>query len=213
LQQSDVPFLYRLANFPDNFEGADGAGIISNLVAQTAPQFRHVVLTGPLKSGKTSLAVGTATEFGYRVGLCRFISLVKLAQTGRGAAERRGLHPGTSFQDGRTIWPLRTVDLLVVDDADGGIPQLENPRADIKQALICQLGSDFFSLMKGRRTLWVAGTNDRAELWQELVAALLTDGDPARVGKVALRDELQSTIRPGRLSSMLARFRRGRHTN
>jgi hypothetical protein len=68
-------------------------------------------------------------------------------------------------------------------------------------------------VIKGRRTLWVAGANDRAELWQELVAALLTDGDPARVGKVVLRDELQSTIRPGPLRSALARFRRGRRTN
>jgi len=67
-------------------------------------------LTGPLNSGKTSLAVGTATEFGYRVGLCRFISLVKLAQTGfspgQEMTERAGLHAGTAFQDGRTVWPL-----------------------------------------------------------------------------------------------------------
>jgi hypothetical protein len=67
--------------------------------------------------------------------------------------------------------------------------------------------------MKGRRTLWVAGTNNRAELWQKLVAALLTDGDPARVGKVALLDELQITIRPGRLSSTLARLSRRRRRN
>jgi hypothetical protein len=43
-------------------------------------------------------------------------------------------------------------------------------------------------MMKGRRTLWVAGTNDRAELWQQLVAELLTDGDVTRVGKVALHE-------------------------
>lgn len=68
LQQSDVPFLYRLANFPQNFDGPDGPSINTSLVAQPAPEFRHVVLTGPLNCGKTSLAVGTATEFGYRAG-------------------------------------------------------------------------------------------------------------------------------------------------
>jgi len=52
--------------------------------------------------------------------------------------------------------------------------------------------------MKGRRTLWVAGTNDRAELWQKLVAELLTDGDPARVGKVPLRGAAATDwLRPG----------------
>jgi hypothetical protein len=217
LQQSDVPFLYRLANFPENFDGPDGPAIITSLFAQPAPEFRHVVLTGPLNSGKTSLAVGTATEFGYRVGLCRFTSLVKLAQTGfspgQEMTERAGLHAGTAFQDGRTVWPLSVAELLVVDDSDGGVPELEIAPSAIREALIAKLGSDFFSLMKGRRTLWVAGTNNRAELWQELVAALLTDGDLARVGEVALRADLQSKIRPGPLSSMLARFRRGRRSN
>jgi len=147
-QQSDVPFLYRLANFPENFDGPDGPSIITSLVVQPAPEFRHVVLTGPLNCGKTSLAVGTVTEFGYRAGLCRFISLVKLARTRflprQGMTERAGLHAGTAFQDGRTVWPLSAAELLVVDDSDGGIPELEiDPRA-IREALIAKLGSDSF---------------------------------------------------------------------
>jgi hypothetical protein len=208
LQQSDVPFLYRLANFPENFAGSDGPDIINNLILRPGPQ--HVVLTGPLNSGKTSLAIGTATEFGYEVGLCRFISLVKLAQTGKGASERPGLHPDTAFQDGRTIWPLDVVELLVVDDADGGIPALEIPPDKIEKALRCQLGPDFFTRMKGRRTLWVAGTNDRAAIWQQLVAALLTDGHLADVGQVALSSDVRNAVRLGPLTSALARLRRGR---
>jgi hypothetical protein len=68
LRQSDVPFLYRLANFPENFARPDGLTIITKLVAQSAPQFRHVVLTGPLNSGKISLAVGAATELAIELG-------------------------------------------------------------------------------------------------------------------------------------------------
>jgi hypothetical protein len=68
LRQSDVPFLYRLANFPENFARPDGPTIITKLVAQSAPQFRHVVLTGPLNSGKISLAVGAATELAIELG-------------------------------------------------------------------------------------------------------------------------------------------------
>jgi hypothetical protein len=209
LQQSDVPFLYRLANFPQNFERSDGPRIITSLYTRPEPQ--HVVLTGPLNSGKTSLAVGTATEFGYRVGLCRYISLVKLAQTGQGTDERRGLHRDTTvFQDGRTIWPLDIAELLVVDDADGGIPTLEMDPDKIKETLVRRLGKEFLSLMKKRRTLWVAGTNDRAELWHRLVAELLTDNDLSRVGKVALaREDLQSTLQPGPLAAAKAWPRRG----
>ena len=211
LQQSDAPFLYRLADFPQNFAGRDGPDIITNLYSRTEPQ--HVVLTGPLNSGKTSLAVGAATEFGYRAGLCRYISLVKLAQTGHGAAERPGLHPETAFQDGRTLWPLDAVELLVVDDVDGGIPALEIDPDKLKKALVAQLGEKFLSLMKERRTLWVAGTNDRAEMWQQLVAKLVTDGDVTRVGKMELRDDLQSTVRTGSLAAAMARFQRGRRSD
>ena len=127
--------------------------------------------------------------------------------------ERPGLHAGTAFQDGRTIWPLEAVQLLIVDDADGGIPQLEIKEPDIKSALIARLGDDFFSRMKERRTLWVAGTNDRAEMWQQLVAELLTDGDVTRVGKVALREDLQSTLPTVPLASTIARFVHGRFRN
>jgi hypothetical protein len=141
LQQSDVPFLYRLANFPQNFDGPVGPSIITSLVAQPAPEFRHVVLTGPLNCGKTSLAVGTATEFGYRAGLCRFISLIKLARTRflprQGMTERAGLHAGTAFQDGRTAWPLSAAELLVVDESDGGIPELENRSACHPRSAYC----------------------------------------------------------------------------
>lgn len=214
LQQSDVPFLYRLTNFPENFVATDGPCIISSLVGHTAPQFRHVILTGPLDSGKTSLAVAAATEYGYRVGMCRFISLVKLAQTGfssgHGMTERRGLHEGTTFQDGRTIWPLDAVELLIVDDADGGVPQLEIKEPDIRAALIGRLGQEFFSRMRERRTLWVAGTNDCAERWQRLVAELLTDGDVNHVGKVALRADLQSALRSGHRTTLVSPLRRGR---
>lgn len=62
----------------------------------------------------------------------------------QGMTERAGLHAGTAFQDGRTVWPLSAAELLVVDDSDGGIPELEiDPRA-IREALIAKLGSDSF---------------------------------------------------------------------
>ena len=96
------------------------------------------------------------------------------------------------------------MELLVVDDVDGGIPALEIDPSKLKKALDMHLGEKFLPLMKERRTLWVAGTNDRAEMWQQLIAKLVADGDVTRVGKVALSDDLQSKLRTG------PRFRRGR---
>jgi hypothetical protein len=124
--------------------------------------------------------------------------------------ERPGVHTGTTFQDGRTIWPLDTAELLILDDADGGIPDLEIDPDRIQKALLDQLTPDFFAVMKQRRTLWVAGTNDRAPIWQALVAALLTDNDPAEVGAVALSADLIGALKQGPFTVVLHPFRRNR---
>jgi hypothetical protein len=87
-QQADLPYLYRLANFPENFEppeaGEAGAEeIIQGLICGGASSARHLLIAGPLRSGKTSLAAGIGTEYAFRLGIARFTSVLKLSQTGR----------------------------------------------------------------------------------------------------------------------------------
>jgi len=139
-QQADLPYLYRLTNFPENFEppqgGEPGAeDILHELICGAAPQIRHVLIAGPLGSGKTSLAIGIGTEYAFRLGIARFTSVVKLSQTGVAMALGGGIQPrmprpnksprwmpdNTTFQDGRVLWPYDDAELLIVDDLDGGI--------------------------------------------------------------------------------------------
>jgi hypothetical protein len=90
-QQAGLPYLYRLANFPNPVVPAvgqegDAVRVILDFiepgkVAQTPGAPRHLILTGPLGTGKSSLAAGIGTEFAFRMGIGRYISLVKLLQS------------------------------------------------------------------------------------------------------------------------------------
>jgi hypothetical protein len=90
-QQAGLPYLYRLANFPravgpgPGQEGDPVATIRAFIEPGRVPgaggQPSHLILTGPLGAGKSSLAAGIGTEFAFRMGIGRYISLVKLLQS------------------------------------------------------------------------------------------------------------------------------------
>ena len=50
-------------------------------VPQLQPAFRHILITGPLGAGKTSLATGIGTEFAFALGIGRYMSAIDLVQT------------------------------------------------------------------------------------------------------------------------------------
>ena len=122
-QQAGCPFLYRLANFTTSFEAGGEAcktavEAMANLVDRKVPFWRvlfgqadaarasaitysHILVTGPFRSGKTSLVVGIATEFAFALGAARYMapdSLIEAMLTGTAAATP------TEFNDGRVLW-------------------------------------------------------------------------------------------------------------
>jgi hypothetical protein len=90
-QQAGLPYLYRLANFPNPVvpgpgQTGDPVKLILDFIdpsklPTTPAASRHLILTGPLGAGKSSLAAGVGTEFAFRMGIGRYISLVKLLQS------------------------------------------------------------------------------------------------------------------------------------
>ncbi len=185
-QQAGLPYLYRLANFPGPIDKLT-AEFIVRLIKPSPPGepptiAHHLIIAGPLDSGKSSLAVGIGTEFAIRMGIGRYTTLAKLLQ----AALKDGQWDKPEFDDGRILWPWQTSDLLVVDDVDvlsfgtPGKPIEVETKHRIAQfhvdTLKAQIPAVLQSALKYRRTVWVVGEIDDGELthWRQLIASMIS---------------------------------------
>ena len=195
-QQAGLPYLYRLANFPPNL--ADPAAVEALIDPSTMPERRHLVLSGPIGAGKTCLAVGIGTEFAFRMGIGRYTTLVKLLQSNlknpHGEAQE--------FQDGRTLWPWQSSDLLVVDDVDDAGDMAttltypcvltEPPIAQMKLALSQLLDQGVKAGLAARRTVWVIGKDDPAA-WIAMLQEVFGIADGA-IAAVILSETIEQVL-------------------
>ena len=197
-QQAGLPYLYRLANFksvmgPDqeprveelvrkicNLKGRRVAMwrvlLGRDKVEQHLPIPRHILITGSFGSGKTSLAVGIATEFAFALGIGRYLSAAKLAQL---AADAPNMPQSRmEYDDGRVLWPWRQSDLIIVDDVDAGAiakdgvaTYLIRPE-DLVAALTIR-GPTSLHWLKERRSVWVIGDTAGAAAWKSAICGVL----------------------------------------
>src|SRR5262245_34133558 len=209
-QQANLPYLYRLANFPSPLdrELVTEVSDLANLqnrrvwlsrvligndpVIRCTPQLRHLLIVGPLGAGKTSLCVGIGTEFAFALGRGRYLSAAKLVQL----VVDDQTHPGTpDFDDGRILWHWKDCDLLLVDDVDAGAKsggdygpsgvatRLVTPDVFVA-ALSCHSATPL-AWLGPRRSVWVLGDPTGAELWRAAIAKLMSVG-VAEIGIVEL---------------------------
>jgi hypothetical protein len=196
-QQAGLPYLYRLANFtvaidhPTMLLVADLANLRQRTVRFWKVCFgsdpirindprpiRHILLTGDLGAGKTSLAVGIGTEFAFALGIGRYLTAAKLVQI---AADADHVPPRMDYDDGRILWPWKQCDLLIIDDVDAGVKtasgataELIQP-ADLEKAL-SDIGAAPLTWLGQRRSVWVLGNAAAAPAWKEAIAGLLGIG-------------------------------------
>jgi hypothetical protein len=191
-QQAGLPYLYRLANFKTALDRDTERAIclISNLkqhkvlmwrvllgldkVPHHAPVVRHMLITGPMGAGKTSLAVGIGTEFAFALGLGRYMSATDLVET----AIASGTANQMDYNDGRILWPWRECDLLVVDDVDAGVTAPDGTVTHLIQpeTLVGALTANGINAMHwlgGRRSVWVVGDTTGADVWRSAIAGML----------------------------------------
>ena len=196
-QQAGLPYLYRLANFTSPLGENEKKTVIgiANLkdrkillsrvcfgrdeVKPNAPAIRHILLTGPLGAGKTSLAVGVGTEFAFALGIGRYLSAAKLVEL---AADREAKPDEMDYDDGRVLWPWTACDLLIVDDVDAGATTagitthlVEPVRLDV--ALTAAAGQAPLKWLGGRRSVWVLGDASAAPAWRTIIAKLMSIGE------------------------------------
>jgi hypothetical protein len=192
-QQAGLPYLYRLANFKTPLEPPVVETIcrLANLkqrkvvmwrvllgldpIPRPQPGVRHLLITGPIGAGKTSLAVGIGTEFAFALGIGRYLSATDLVET---AAADGGPGNQMTYDDGRVLWPWRVCDLLVVDDVDAGVTSPGGVTTHLiqPQTLVTALterDAGAMSWLGKRRSVWVVGDTAGADNWKGAIAGML----------------------------------------
>ncbi|MGH6980794.1 MAG: hypothetical protein ACREFC_06270, partial [Stellaceae bacterium] len=213
-QQAGLPYLFRLANFASNLD-ADLLATVENMVnlkkdqktnfwavligndpvPRRQPEIRHLLISGPLNAGKTSLCVGMGTEFAFSLGKGRYLSATKLAQL---AVGNDGVTSGDlTEEDGVVLWNWKECDLLIVDDVDAGArPSGDSPdksaihliEPDVFAQAMMLAGPTPLATFAARRTVWVLGDGD-ASSWRTTIASLM--GIPTEaLARVELRGDI-----------------------
>ncbi|HXZ02870.1 MAG TPA: hypothetical protein VEI03_22970 [Stellaceae bacterium] len=197
-QQAGLPYLYRLANFTSALEPAlvEVVCRIANLrnrkirllevllgrdVARSADaEVRHMLITGPLGAGKTSLCVGIGTEFSFALGKARYLTVSKLVQL---VLDGRGDGNDREYDDGRVLWRWRDCELLAIDDVDAGVSVQARDAADpsahliepdtLVRALSAGGSRPPLDWLGRRRSVWVLGDAAGAKSWRRAIAELI----------------------------------------
>jgi hypothetical protein len=195
-QQAGLPYLYRLANFSCGMKplDVDNVGALANMtnrqvafwrvllgidpVPDQVVARRHVLVTGKLGTGKTSLVVGIGTEYAFALGIGRYLSAAKLVQL---ATEGPCADGKLEYYDGRYLWPWRDCDLLIVDDVDAGAARpgdavqatcLVQP-SDLVGALCIHGDTKPLAWLADKKSAWVIGDPSGALAWRRAIAGLM----------------------------------------
>jgi hypothetical protein len=213
-QQAGLPYLFRLANFTRRLECK-----LLNLVQELAnlsdrkvelrdvllgrpterkgrPDVCHILITGTVGAGKTSLCVGIGTEFAFALNRCRYLSASKLVEQVLDPPNTQG---DREYDDGRYLWALKSCDLVIADDVDVGTSagkngpteppsHLINP-LDMVKALTLPDAPVPLAWLAPKRSVWVIGSGSEPNAWRNAIAQLM-GVETGMIGIVELRGKM-----------------------
>jgi hypothetical protein len=157
-QKGSLPYLFRLADLQRTL-GMRKARELQKLIDAGAPPTcdapRHIVIGGPIGSGRTDIAAGIGTEFAFNKATVRYLSLGALLEFA--AQVPLGDDSGPDNLD---YWPWYNAQVLIIDDI-GPVIAASDASGDADVARFEQLLkfnlAPVLDLLGKRHTVWVFG--------------------------------------------------------
>lgn len=153
IQEAGYPFQFRLSQWDNSISATDRQTVL-DFLTDAGSTSTHLLIFGATNSGKTSLAVGLATELSFRQQTCTY-----------GTANQwfEWMYPQQSppATGALPAWNWRSADLLIVDDLNSGRPDLSPviTPGEFQMALKNVLGDDQVNrkILCETSIIWVIG--------------------------------------------------------
>ncbi len=153
LQQARYPFQFRLGQWNFNNLKPTDIALINSFINNN--DVANLLIVGALNTGKTSLAVGIATEVSINMHTCYYTTLIKLLS--------RLNYTANAFpHEADSLWNWKDCQLLVIDDINP-----EDPfgtiftGVSIANAVNKSQTNNYFT---NRKIIWVLGENAQNKL-------------------------------------------------
>ena len=161
------PFQFRLSQWDFSIDGDNKSKVDAFLKSEKA-EGNHLLISGALSTGKTSLGIGILNELSIKHNTCLYVSAMKMCNY--------FFKDEGDILETHEIWDWQTVQFLMIDDINPTEPiqnELINP--DILLSFIDTLtpiNTKNRALLKSKNVVWVLGSklsDDEEKRWIQLL--------------------------------------------